>query len=90
VYRHSLREEYQALSLVAESVEAQLKQGELKESDLNKSIANLLKLHREGLLEAYILLVKPDDGIVRDYPEYRANNREKLRRYMNEYVTAAK
>lgn len=54
------------------------------------SIANLLKLHREGLLEAYILLAQPDDGIVRDYEEYRKNNRDKLRRYLNEYVTAGK
>ena len=43
-----------------------------------------------GLLEAYVLLAKPDAGIARDYVEYRKNNRDKLRRYMNEYVTSEK
>jgi hypothetical protein len=89
-YRHSLREEYESLSMAVESVQNQLKEGGLKESSLDVSIANLLKLHRDGLLEAYVLLVKVDEGIARDYAEYRKNNRDKLRRYLNEYVTAGK
>jgi tetratricopeptide (TPR) repeat protein len=89
-YRHSLREESESLSMAVESVQNQLKEGALKESALDVSIANLLKMHREGLLEAYVLLAKPDDGIARDYVEYRKNNRDKLRRYLNEYVTAGK
>ena len=89
-YRHSLREESESLSMVAESVQNQLKEDKLKESALDVSIANLLKLHREGLIEAYVLLAKPDAGIARDYAEYRKNNRDKLRRYLNEYVTAGK
>jgi tetratricopeptide (TPR) repeat protein len=89
-YRHSLREESDALRLAVESVEIQLKDGKLKESSLDVSIANLLKLHRDGLLEVYVLLVKADEGIARDYSEYRKNNRDKLRRYLNEYVTAGK
>jgi hypothetical protein len=67
-----------------------LKNDKLKESSLDVSIANLLKLHRDGLIEAYVLLAKPDAGIARDYAEYRKNNRDKLRRYLNEYVTAGK
>lgn len=89
-YRHSLREEASALRLTAESVLSQLKEGKLKEDALDVSIANLLKLHRAGLTEAYILLAMPDEGIARDYVEYRKNNRDKLRQYMNEHVTAAK
>lgn len=89
-YRHSLREESSALRFTAESVQNQLKEGKLKESSLDVSIANLLKLHREGLIEAYVLLVKADEGIARDYAEYRKNNRDKLRRYLNEYATAGK
>ena len=89
-YRHSLLEEYIALNAAAESVHAQLEEGSLRESDLGESIANLLKLYRDDLLEAYILLARPDDGIVCDYAEYRKNNRDKLRRYLNEYVTAKK
>jgi tetratricopeptide (TPR) repeat protein len=89
-YRHSLREESSALRFTAESVETDLKNGKFKESSLDVSIANLLKLHRDGLIEAYVLLAKPDAGIASDYAEYRKNNRDKLRRYMNEYVTAGK
>jgi tetratricopeptide (TPR) repeat protein len=89
-YRHSLREESESLRVTAESVESQLKEGKLKEGSLDVSIANLLKLHRDGLIEAYVLLAMPDAGIASDYVEYRKNNRDKLRRYMNEYVTAGK
>ncbi|HEY6403993.1 MAG TPA: tetratricopeptide repeat protein, partial [Blastocatellia bacterium] len=72
-YRHSLREETLALRFTAEAVETQLKNGKLKESSLDISIANLLKLHRQGLIEAYVLLAKADEGIARDYVEYRKN-----------------
>lgn len=89
-YRHSLREEYESLSLTVEKVQSQLKEGTLKESSLDVSIANLLKLSRDGLIEAYLLLAKADEGIARDYSEYRKNNRDKLRRYLNEYVTAGR
>jgi tetratricopeptide (TPR) repeat protein len=89
-YRHSLREESDALRLTAENVMDQLKKGKLKEDSLDVSIANLVKLHRDGLIEVYVLLAKADEGIARDYAEYRKNNRDKLRRYLNEYVTAGK
>ena len=89
-YRHSLREESESLSMAVESIQNQLKEGKLKENSLDVSIANLLKLHRDGLIEAYVLLAMPDAGIANDYAEYRKNNRDKLRRYLNEYVTAGK
>src|SRR5215831_18864525 len=84
-YRHSLLEESEALRITAESVLTQLKEGKLKENSLDVSIANLLKLHRDGLIEVYVLVARPDEGIARDYAEYRKNNRDKLRRYLNEY-----
>ena len=89
-YRHSLLEESEALRITAESVLTQLKEGKLKENSLDVSIANLLKLHRDGLIEVYVLVARPDEGIARDYAEYRKNNRDKLRRYLNEYVAAGK
>jgi hypothetical protein len=89
-YRHSLREEAEALAVVATIVSESVKNGKMKEKDLDPSIANLLKVHNAGLLEAYVLLAKPDAGIARDYVEYRKNNRDKLRRYLNEYVTSGK
>ena len=46
----------------------------------------LKKLNDEGLLEAYVLFVRADAGIKQDYPTYRQNNRDKLKRYLTEYV----
>ncbi|MBO0798382.1 MAG: tetratricopeptide repeat protein [Blastocatellia bacterium] len=88
-YRHSLREEAEALRLTAEKVATLLQEGKLKESALDVSIANLLKLHRAGLIEPYVLLAIPDAGIAHDYAEYRKTNQDKLRKYLNEYVIAS-
>lgn len=87
-YRHSLREEAEALGAVVESVKAQTKDKKIK--TLDASLARLVKLHDEGLLEAYILFARVDAGIAKDYFEYRKTNRDKLRRYLSEYVTAKK
>jgi tetratricopeptide (TPR) repeat protein len=87
-YRHTLREEADALRSVVESVKVQTKDKKIK--TLDPSLARLVKLHDEGLLEAYILFARADRGIAQDYPEYRKTNRDKLRRYLSEYVTAKK
>jgi tetratricopeptide (TPR) repeat protein len=87
-YRHTLREEAEALRGVVESVKTQMKEKKIK--TLDPSLARLVKLHDEGLLEAYILFARIDEGIAHDYAEYRKTNRDKLRRYLLEYVTAKK
>jgi tetratricopeptide (TPR) repeat protein len=87
-YRHSLREEADALRMVAESVRGQQKEGKIKQ--LAPDLAQLLKLDAEGLLEAYVLLARADEGIARDYAAYRKANRDKLQRYLSEYVTSGK
>ena len=87
-YRHTLREEAEALRSVVESVKEQTKEKKIK--TLDPSLARLVKLHDEGLLEAYILFARADAGIVEDYFEYRKTNRDKLRRYLSEYVTSGK
>ncbi|HZG51063.1 MAG TPA: tetratricopeptide repeat protein [Pyrinomonadaceae bacterium] len=87
-YRHTLREEADALRAVVESVKTQTKERKIK--TLDPSLARLVKLHDEGLLEAYILFARIDQGIAQDYAEYRKTNRDKLRRYLMEYVTAKK
>jgi hypothetical protein len=56
---------------------------------LNPSLAKLKKLDEEGLLEAYILLARPDQGIAQDHPAYLKQSRDKLRRYMMQYVVKA-
>ena len=83
-YRHSLAEEVEALRLVAESVQTQMKEKRVKQ--LTISLDNLTKLSNAGLLEPFILFARPDEGIARDYAAYRAANREKLRRYWLEVV----
>jgi tetratricopeptide (TPR) repeat protein len=83
-YRHSLAEEMDALRLVLVSVKQQETDKKIKK--LDRSLANLKDLDQRGLLDAYILLATPDDGIAQDYVAYRKNNIEKLRRYMTEIV----
>jgi tetratricopeptide (TPR) repeat protein len=85
-YRHSLKEEVTALRIVAEMASKDLKEGKTKLLDL--SLRNLIKLNDAGFLEAYVLYARPDAGIARDYPAYRAANRDKLRRYWMEVVIA--
>jgi tetratricopeptide (TPR) repeat protein len=84
-YRHSLREETAALSGVVDLVKQQQKEKKIKQ--LDPSLANLVQLSDDGLLEPYILYAKVDEGISQDYPTYRKANRDKLRRYLVEYVT---
>ncbi len=84
VYRHSLKEETAALRMVAEAAAKDLKSGKVK--SLEASLDNLIKVNDAGLLEAFVLFARPDEGIVRDYVAYRRNNREKLRRYWLEIV----
>lgn len=80
-YRHSLAEEAEALRSVIS-----LAAGDKEVVKLSPSLARLKKLDQEGLLEAYILLARADQGIAADHPEYLRNNSDKLRRYMIEYV----
>jgi len=81
VYRHSLAEEAAALrSVVSLATRNQ------KTKTLNPSLAKLKQLDEEGLLEAYILLAQPDEGIAADHPTYLKANREKLHRYVALHV----
>jgi tetratricopeptide (TPR) repeat protein len=87
-YRHSLREEADALRGVVESVRNQQKEGKVKQ--LSNNLQLLVQLEEAGLLEAYVLFARPDEGIARDYVEYRKANRDKLRRYLTEYLASGK
>lgn len=80
-YRHSLSEEADALRSVITFAAS-----DKKVKNLSPSLAKLKKLNDEGLLEAWILLAHADEGIAQDHPAYLKQNRDKLRRYMVEYV----
>lgn len=61
-----------------------MKTGKVKYSDQN--LPNLVKLDDAGLLEPYILLVRADESIIEEYDAYRAKNRDKLKRFVFEYL----
>lgn len=82
-YRHSLKEETTALRAALRVLD------EKKIKDPNKldqSLVILQRLDKEGLLEAFILLALPDEGIARDFAAYRRTNVDNLRRYVKLYV----
>jgi len=77
-YRHSLQEEAEALR-AAVAAAAQQKSP-------NKQFELLGKMDADGVLEAFILMAKPDDGIAADHPAYLKDNRAKMRKYVVNYV----
>jgi len=83
-YRHSLKEEADALRAAIKSYDAEQKKN--AKSTPDSSLQVLSKLDKEGLLESFILLALPDEGIAQDYREYRRTNLEDLRRYVKQYV----
>jgi tetratricopeptide (TPR) repeat protein len=87
-YRHTLREEAEALHAVADMARGQVKDGKAKK--LSPSLANLIKLDEAGLLEPFIFFTRIDRGIAQDYEAYRREHRDKLERYWAEFVVRAK
>jgi tetratricopeptide (TPR) repeat protein len=81
-YRHTLKEEAEAFR----SVVRMAKDLKSKGTKLNEQIETLIELDTKGLLEAYILMALPDQGIAQDHAEYLKNHRDKLRQYVKEYV----
>jgi tetratricopeptide (TPR) repeat protein len=80
-YRHSLAEEVDALRSVVSTATS-----DKKTKTLSPSLAMIKKLDEQGLLEAYILIARADQGIAQDHPAFLKDNRNKLRRYVMEYV----
>ncbi|MCH7688290.1 MAG: hypothetical protein IH899_16670 [Planctomycetes bacterium] len=70
-------EEADSLRDVVESVENQMKEGKIE--TLHPSLKTLLELHKDGLLEAYVLISRADKGMVQDYETYRNEHRDKLK-----------
>ncbi|HEX6125427.1 MAG TPA: tetratricopeptide repeat protein [Pyrinomonadaceae bacterium] len=83
-YRHSLAEETDALRSVVTMAKT------LKVKKLNAQIAMLEKLDKDGVLEAYVLMATPDNGIARDHAQYLGSNRAKMREYVMKYVISGK
>lgn len=82
-YRHSLKEEAAALRAAIRVLD------EKKTKDtksLDPSLQAIIRLDKEGFLEAFILLAIPDEGIAKDFAGYRKSNTDNLRRYVHTYV----
>ena len=85
-YRHSLKEEAEAFRSAIRIA----KELRTKGTKLNTELEVLIELDKKGLLEAFILMAKPDRGIARDHANYIRSNRSNLRRYVMDYVIVKK
>jgi tetratricopeptide (TPR) repeat protein len=83
-YRHTLKEEASALSTVA-TVYGELQQKK-KSATPDPSLLLLSQLKADGLIESYVLLIKPDAEIARDFRAYQAAHRDKLIQLLDKYV----
>ena len=81
-YRHTLKEEQSALSVVITT----LLEKKTKPEMLDESLRNLLEVNKAGMLDCWILVSASDEGIARDYEAYRADHRELLHAYIDRFV----
>lgn len=79
-YRHSLAEEVDSFNLALSVAK------ETNAKDNDKDLELIRRLSEKGLLEAFILISRPDEGVAQDYDAYRKDHREQLRQYIKEYV----
>ena len=82
--RRTLADEAAAFRRVTEIVRGELKSGKIKNP--HQSLVNLLKLDDAGLIESYVLLLRADDDVFEDYESYRDKNRDKLRKFVVEFL----
>jgi tetratricopeptide (TPR) repeat protein len=82
VYRHSLGEELEAIGMLLVVIGAP--KGAPAKDDAH--LRDLVQLNQEGLLPAYVLINRADEGIAKDYAAYRAQHRELLRAYIRNHV----
>ncbi len=81
-YRHTLKEEDEALSAVV----AGLKEQKIAPGKLDESLRNLLELNDAGMLECWILINGSDSGIALDYAAYRQKHHQLLHDYLTRFV----
>jgi tetratricopeptide (TPR) repeat protein len=83
-YRHSLKEEVDSLSLAATGYAEQKKSGGVKHP--TAALELLARLQADGMIEPYVLLVRPDKEISEDFPSYQAAHRDKLFAFLDKYL----
>ena len=77
-YRHSLAEEVTAMQTALLVLQGK--------TTPDANLTTLAQLQNDGMLEAYVLLSAPDEGIARDYDAYRNAHRDVLHNYLLKYV----
>ena len=80
-YRHSLAEEVAALHGALEAMANQ----KVPDNKLDPTLKALKALDKDGMLECWILLDHPDQGIAQDYVAFRATHRDLLHAYIAKY-----
>jgi len=89
-YRHTLKEEDAALSIVASTAEGKvatnMKGKKTKPETLDESLRNLVELNTAGMLDCWILINGADNGIAQDYDAYRKQHRQLLHDYLSRFV----
>jgi tetratricopeptide (TPR) repeat protein len=83
-YRHSVAEEADALRSVVSMAKT------LKAKATNEQFKLIERMDKDGVLESFVLMAIPDEGIARDHAQYVRANRDKMRKYVIEYVIAKK
>lgn len=82
-YRHSVAEEVDALRSVLSMAKS------LKPKKLNEQFAMIEAMDKDGVLEAFVIMAIPDEGIAVEHAQYLRKNRDKLRLYVTKYVIGA-
>lgn len=82
-YRHSAAEEADALRQVVKLA------GTMKAKQKNEQFEMIKRMDADGVLEAYVIMALPTDGIAQDHAAYLTANRDKLRLYVQKYVVTA-
>ena len=77
-------EEVTAWKNVSAAFRKDLKAGKIKYPDPH--LVNLLRIEDDGMLETYILLIRPYDHFGEEYIEYRKKNRTGINRFISKYI----
>lgn len=85
-YIHTLAEEVDALTQTLADIDAKLAAGTLTEEKLDIAFKALQRLHKDNVVECFVLLNSADLGLRHDYAKYRAAHRAQLIDYVNRYV----
>jgi len=84
-YRRTMREEADCLHMMVSAMAGQ-KDFEKKTKDLDPALLQLIQIDQAGFLEPFTLLNRVDNDIAKDYVPYRAEHRDIIYRYLDEYV----